>query len=93
MTRWIGWWFIREPLWLVMAVLLFTPARIDPLEPWLAPAVIGWLLDTFIGSGEHAPVLLSELALALMIAVLSYIAFASLRQAWRHWRSSSRSTA
>lgn len=92
LTRWIGWWFVREPLWLVMAVVLFTPARIDPLEPWLAPATIGWLLDTLVGSGDNSPALLGELALAMMIAALAYIAFACLRLAWRHWRDSNAAT-
>lgn len=93
LTRWIGWWFVREPLWLLMAVILFTPARIDPLEPWLAPAAIGWLLDRLMGAGEQAPALLGELTLTLVIASLAYVAFASLRQAWRHWRNSQRSAA
>ena len=87
MTRWIGWWFVREPLWLVMAVILFTPSQVEPLEPWLAPAAIGWMLDMLFGTGEHAPKLLGDLALALLLASLAYVGFACLRLVWRHWRS------
>ncbi|PRB82174.1 MFS transporter [Pseudomonas sp. MYb185] len=93
LTRWVGWWFIREPLWLVMAVILFTPAQIDPLEPWLAPAVIGLALDTLLGSGENAGKLLGELVLVMALAALAYIGFACLRLGWRHWRSGRSSSA
>ncbi len=61
LTRWIGWWFVREPLWVIMAVILFTPAQVDPLKPELAPAAIGWLLDFVLGSGGDTGVLLSQL--------------------------------
>lgn len=88
LTRWISYWFIREPLWLLMAVILFTPAQIDPLKPELAPAAIGWVLDTVLGTGGDASSLLSQLALAMALAILAYIGFACLRQGWRYWRSS-----
>ena len=88
LTRWIGWWFVREPLWLVMAVILFTPAQIDPLEPGLAPAAIGWLLDTVLGEGSNTGPLLAQLALVMALAALAYIGFVCLRLGWRYWRNS-----
>ncbi|MCO5787482.1 MFS transporter [Pseudomonas sp. G11-1] len=87
MTRWISWWYVREPLWLVMAVILFTPSQVEPLEPGLAPAAIGWALDVLLGTGEQAPKLLGDLALAMLLASLAYVGFACLRLVWRHWRS------
>lgn len=93
LTRWIGWWFVREPLWLVMAVLLFTPAPVKPLEPWLAPAAISWLLDVLLGTGADSSALLGQLALSMTLATLAYIGFVLLRLGWRHWRGSGDRTA
>lgn len=86
LTRWIGWWFIREPLWLVMAVLLFAPAPVQSLEPWLAPASISWLLDMLLGTGADNGALLGQLALSMALSTLGYIGFVFLRMGWRHWR-------
>ncbi|MFN3579460.1 MAG: MFS transporter [Pseudomonas sp.] len=86
MTAWIRWWFVREPLWLVMAVILFTPVRVDPMEPWLAPASIIWLLDTVLNTGDNQARMLGDLALALGVAVVAYLVFVGLRFAWWHWR-------
>lgn len=87
LTRFIGWWFVREPLQLIMAVLLFTPARVDPMESWLAPAFIVWLSDTLMNTGDNAARMLGDLALALAVAVVAYVGFVCLRAAWQHWRS------
>lgn len=93
LTRWIRWWFIREPMWLVMAVILFTPAPIDPSKPELAPAAIGWILDAALKTGGDTGPLLSQLALVMTLAALAYISFACLRQGWRYWRSNGSSSA
>lgn len=84
LTRWIGWWFVREPLWVIMAVILFTPAPVDPLKPELAPAAIGWLLDFILGSGGDTGILLSQLALVMTLAALAYAGFVCLRLGWRY---------
>ncbi|HDZ57126.1 MAG TPA: ABC transporter ATP-binding protein [Pseudomonas xinjiangensis] len=86
MTRWIKWWWLREPLWVVMAVLLFTPAYVEPMQPWLAPAFIVWLLDTLFSTGDNAARMLGDLALAMVVALVTYVGFACLRAAWKHWR-------
>ncbi|AQZ95900.1 MFS transporter [Halopseudomonas phragmitis] len=88
MTRW-AWWFVREPLWVIMAVLLFTPAQVNVSEPWLAPAVIIWGLDTFLNTGDNQARVLGELALVMTLALLAWIGLACLRLAWRHWRGRS----
>lgn len=93
LTRWIGWWFVREPLWLVMAVILFTPSRVEPLEPWLAPASIGLALDVLLDTGDMASKLLGDLALAMALATLAYIGFVCLRLVWRYWRNTSERSA
>lgn len=86
MTRLIGWWFIREPLQVIMAVLLFTPAQVDPLEPWLAPAFMIWLSDMLLNTGDNAGRMLGDLTLTMVVALVAYVGFACLRAAWRHWR-------
>lgn len=86
MTRWIGWWFVREPLVLIAAVLLFTPAQVNPLEPWLAPAFFMWLLDTLFNTGDNQARMLGDLSMTLAIAMVAYIGLACLRAAWQYWR-------
>ena len=89
LTRWIGWWFVREPLWLVMAVILFTPATMDPMASWMAPAALGWLLETTLGAGGDTSTLLAQLTLAMALAALAYAGFVCLRLGWRFWRKGS----
>ncbi|UAW99762.1 MFS transporter [Halopseudomonas nanhaiensis] len=86
MTRWIGWWFVREPLVIAMAVLLFTPAEVEPMQPEMAPAFIVWLLDTLFDTGSNQARMLGDLSLTLVIALLAYVGLACLRAAWQHWR-------
>lgn len=86
MTNWIPLWYVREPLWLVVAVLLLTPARVDPTESLLAPATMIFLLDTVLNTGENEARMLGDLTLATGIAVLLYLAFAASRAGWKHWR-------
>lgn len=87
MTRWIGWWFVREPLVVAMAVLLFTPAKVQPLQPEMAPAFIVWLLDTLFDTGDNQARMLGDLSLAMVIALVAYSGLACLRAAWQSWRA------
>ncbi len=86
MTRWIRWWFVREPLVIAMAVLLFTPSRVEPLQPELAPAFIVWLLDTLFATGSNQARMLGDLAMTMAVALVAYIGLACLRAAWQYWR-------
>lgn len=85
MTRWIRWWFVREPLQLLMAVLLFTPATVEPVSGEMAPAAIIWLLDTLFGTGDNQGRMLAELALTASLVMAAWIGLACLRMAWRLW--------
>lgn len=86
MTRWIGWWFVREPLQLLVAVLLFTPATVEPVTREMAPAAIIWLLDTLFATGANQGRMLAELALVATLVMAAWIGLACLRMAWRLWR-------
>lgn len=86
MTSWIAWWFVREPLWVAMAVLLFTPVRVDQMEPAQAPATIILLLDAILDTGDNEARILGDLSLVMGGAMLAYIVFALLRAAWIRWQ-------
>lgn len=86
MTSWIPLWYVREPLWLIMAILLFTPVRVDPMESWMAPATMIFLLDTVLDTGDNEARMLGDLALAMGLALLLYLLIAAGRAGWKHWR-------
>lgn len=86
MTSYIAWWFVREPLWVTMAVLLFTPVRVDPMESAQAPATIILLLDAVLDTGENQARMLGDLSLVMGLALVAYVIFALLRTAWIRWR-------
>lgn len=86
MTSWIRWWFVREPLWVIMAVLLFTPVQVDPTESWKAPATMIFLLDSILNTGDNQARMLGELSLMLGLAALGYLVFAACRAGWQYWR-------
>lgn len=86
MASWISWWFVREPLWVAMAVLLFTPVRVDPMQSVQAPATIILLLDAVLDTGENQARMLGDLSLMMGVALAAYILFAVLRAAWIRWR-------
>lgn len=86
MTSWIPLWYVREPLWLIMAILLFTPVRVDPMESWMAPATMIFLLDTVLDTGDNEARMLGDLALAMGLGLLLYLLIAAGRAGWKHWR-------
>ena len=72
-----------------MAVLLFTPAKVEPLQPEMAPAFMVWLLDTLFSTGNNQARMLGDLSLTMAIALVAYVGLACLRAAWQHWRGRS----
>ena len=79
MTAWIGLWYVREPLWLIMAVLLLTPLQVNPAEPGQAPAIIIWLLDTILDTGDNQGRALAAMAMFLSLAMAAYLVYAVIR--------------
>ncbi|GGD08407.1 MFS transporter [Halopseudomonas salina] len=86
MTSWIAWWFVREPLWVAMAVLLFTPVKVDPMGSAQAPGIIILLLDGILDTGDNEARMLGDISLVMGVALAVYIVFALLRAAWIRWR-------
>ncbi|WP_085633094.1 MULTISPECIES: MFS transporter [unclassified Pseudomonas] len=78
MTRWM-WRWLREPLRLLVAVLLFAPTIIDPVKEKYAPAVAITALDLLFKVGNNAWRAISELLMYAMIAFGIYLIFVLIR--------------
>lgn len=78
MTRWM-WRWLREPLRLLMAVLLFTPTIIDPVKEKYAPALAITALDLLFKVGNNVWRAVSDLFMYGMIAFGIYLIFALIR--------------
>ncbi|WLH11396.1 MFS transporter [Pseudomonas hefeiensis] len=72
MTRWI-WRWLREPLRLLMAVLLFSPTIVDPVKEQVAPALAIVALDVLFKVGNNAWRAVSDLFMYGMIAFGLYL--------------------
>ncbi|MFC6338606.1 MFS transporter [Pseudomonas karstica] len=78
MTRWM-WRWLREPLWLLMAVLLFSPTIVDPIKTQFAPAVAITALDLLLKVGNNAWRAISDLLMYTIIAFVVYLVFVLIR--------------
>jgi branched-subunit amino acid ABC-type transport system permease component len=78
MTRWI-WRWLREPLQLLMAVLLLSPTVVDPVKTQFAPAVAITALDLVLKVGNNAWRAVSDLFMYTMIAFGVYLVFVLIR--------------
>lgn len=86
MTRWL-WRWLREPLRVLVAVLLGTPTLIDPSRELFAPAIAVFSLDTLFKVGTSNLRSLADLVMFGLIAFALYGVFVVLRflllRAWR----------
>ena len=78
MTRWM-WRYLREPLRLIMAVLLFSPTIIDPVREKFAPAIAITALDLLFKVGNNAWRAISDLFMYGIIALALYLVFVLIR--------------
>jgi hypothetical protein len=78
LTRWM-WRWLREPLRLLVAVLLFSPTIIDPVKEKVAPAIAITALDLLFKVGNNAWRAISDLFMYGMIAFGIYLVFAAIR--------------
>ena len=88
MTGWM-WRWLREPLRLLMAVLLLTPTIVDPARELYAPAVAIAALDILFKVGNN-PLAFSDLAMCGAIGMALYLAFAFVRWPLESWWQSRR---
>ncbi len=87
-TGWL-WRWLREPLRLVVAVLLVTPALVDAEHGLYAPAIAVTVLDLVFKVGNSAWSAVANLAAAGTIGVVLYLIFVLCR--WLYRRSHPRS--
>jgi hypothetical protein len=73
------WRWLREPLRLIVAVLLLTPTIVDPARELFAPAVAITALDVLLKVGNNAWRAVADLALYGLIAFALYAALVALR--------------
>lgn len=78
MTRWM-WRYLKEPLLVLAAVLLFTPTTVDPVKEALAPAVAITALDLLFKVGSNVWAAVSDLAMYGMFAFGAYLLFVLVR--------------
>lgn len=78
LTRWM-WRWLREPLRVLMAVLLLSPTIIDPVKEKYAPAVAITALDMAFKVGNNAWRAVSDLFMYGMIAFGVYLLFVLIR--------------
>jgi hypothetical protein len=78
LTRWM-WRYLREPLRLLMAVLLFSPTIIDPVKEKVAPAIAITALDLAFKVGNNAWRAISDLFMYGMIAFGLYLILVLIR--------------
>ncbi|BAQ79449.1 MULTISPECIES: hypothetical protein [unclassified Pseudomonas] len=78
LTRWM-WRWLREPLRVLMAVLLFSPTIIDSVKDKFAPAIAITALDIAFKVGNNAWRAVSDLFMYGMIAFGVYLLFVLIR--------------
>lgn len=89
MTRWM-WRWLREPLRLLVAVLLFSPTMVDPARELFAPAIAITALDIAFKVGNNAWRAVADLSLYLVIAFAVYLLFVLVRWPIERWWKSRR---
>ena len=70
MTGWM-WRWLREPLRLLVAVLLFTPTVVDPGKDALAPAIAIAAMDLLLEVGNNSLRALADLSSYLLVAFVA----------------------
>ena len=78
LTGWM-WRWLREPLRVVLAVLLLTPTIVDPVKDSFAPAIAITALDVAFKVGNNAWRAVSDFAMYGMGAFSLYFLFVLLR--------------
>ncbi|MDF9616273.1 MFS transporter [Pseudomonas entomophila] len=78
LTGWM-WRWLREPLRVLVAVLLFTPTIVDPVKDSFAPAIAIGALDVAFKVGNNELRAAADLAMYGMFAFALYIVFVLIR--------------
>ncbi len=83
-TRWM-WRYLREPLWLAVAVLLFSPTLVDPNGTAWVPSLAMAAMDIAFKVNNDAWRALADIMLYGTVAFTLYLIFAILRFLVEHY--------
>lgn len=84
MTRWM-WRYLREPLRVLVAVLLLSPTIVDPSRDLFAPAIAVTAMDVLLKVGNNAWRAVADLTLYCLIAFAIYLVFVAIRWPIERW--------
>lgn len=84
LTAWM-WRYLREPLWVIGAVLLFSPTIVDPARELFAPSIAVTAMDVLLKVGNNAWRAVADLALYGLIALSVYLLFVAIRWPIERW--------
>ncbi|MBM7059495.1 MFS transporter [Pseudomonas sp. UL073] len=84
LTGWM-WRYVREPLRVIVAVLLFSPTIVDPGKELFAPAIAVIALDMLFKVGTNAWHAVADLAIYGIVAFSAYLIFCFLRWPVERW--------
>ena len=84
LTGWM-WRYLREPLRVLMTVLLFTPTIVDPAKEQFAPAVAISAMDLLLDVGNNVWRAVADLAMYSLIALALYLLFVAIRWPLVRW--------
>lgn len=88
-TKWM-WRYLREPLRVLVAVLLFSPTLVDVTKEQYAPSIAITALDLIFKVGNNALQAIADLMLYGTLAFVAYLVFVLIRwpikRAWKRRR-------
>lgn len=83
-TRWM-WRYLREPLWVAVAVLLFSPTLVDPNGTAWVPSLAMAAMDIAFKVNNDAWRALADIMLYGTLAFAAYLVFAVVRFLVEHF--------
>lgn len=69
------WRFLKEPIVLVVAILLFSPTLIDPINNQYAPSIAVMAMDFLLAVGHHDIEIANNLTYQIEVALAVYFVF------------------
>lgn len=84
LTGWM-WRYVREPLRVLVVVLLFSPTIVDPGKDAFAPALAITAMDLLLGVGNNAWRAVADLSMYALIAFTLYLVFVAIRWPLERW--------
>ncbi len=84
LTSWM-WRYLREPLRVLVVVLLFTPTIVDPGKEQFAPAIAITAMDLLLDVGNNVWRAVADLSMYALIAFAVYLLFVAIRWPVEGW--------